>query len=169
MSVAHGFGYVCATERLVDQAEEPRPPVERAFGCCDQPVGGCCVGGWYSAGDCGALGFRRTASTMAATATTMTTMAISAQSVMSSPLLDVLEPLPPELPPPPPALPPPPPPLPRVVAVTVTVTGRDASVIPRESVTVTVTLDVPSDVGERVSGSEFAGEQPAGRPVHEYV
>jgi hypothetical protein len=51
---------------------------------------------------------------------------------------------------------------------TVTVTGKDVSVTPELSVTVTVMDEVPAPVGAHDSGSEFVEEQPAGSDAHEY-
>ena len=48
------------------------------------------------------------------------------------------------------------------------VTAREVSVIPKESVTVTVTLELPVEEGEQDKGFEFEEEHPAGSPLHEY-
>ena len=50
---------------------------------------------------------------------------------------------------------------------TVAVTESDVSVIPRESVTVTVTLEEPVEEGVQDKGSELEEEHPAGSPLHE--
>ena len=51
---------------------------------------------------------------------------------------------------------------------TVAVTAREVSVMPMESVTVTMTLELPVDEGEQDKGFEFAEAHPAGSPLHEY-